>query len=83
MLFILAWLPAIVSGVLLGASWIAFWTVGDGSPRVLVPLTIWFLVAAYLQFFAGSLALTTTGLVLQAVLAAYLTIRSKGRRSAL
>ena len=79
MLAVLAWIPPMVSAVLLGTLWVAFWIVGEGSLRNLGPLTAWFLVAVYLQLFAGSLAFTTTGLVLQVILAIYLIIQVKLR----
>jgi hypothetical protein len=66
-----------VSFVVLTTFWIARWSFGEGSARTLKILTAWFLIATYLQFFATSLALTTSGLVLQSILAIYLTIRVK------
>ena len=68
-----------VSAVLLVTFWMAVWTVDLGSPRSLGLLTTWFLIAAYLQFFTTSFIASTSGLVLQAILAAYLTIRVKGQ----
>lgn len=74
-LMVLAWVPLLVSAVLLGASWIASWTVGAGSVRALAILSLWFLGACYLQFFGASVLLATLGLVLQVVLAITMVVR--------
>lgn len=66
-----AWLAAIASAVLL----IVLWNFGESRRRFLVPGIVWFLIAAYCQFFAKSVAMGTAGLVLQTVLAVVLLIR--------
>jgi len=75
---LLYWVPPAVSAVLLTTSWIASSTVGIGSPKIQVLWTVWFLIAVYLQFFTGSIATTTVGLVAQSILAIYLVLRIKG-----
>lgn len=77
MLLVLAWVPLLVSVVVLSTVWIAHVWFDGGSARTLLALTAWFLIAAYLQFFGTSSPMTTTGLVLQAILAICLLIRLK------
>lgn len=81
MLPVFVWVPLTVSAVLLGASWTALWTVGDVSRRGLAVFTAWFLVATYLQLFGGSLALRTSGLVSQVILAVVLIVRRRWESS--
>ena len=59
----------------------ALWTAGGVSQRGLAALTAWFLAAAYLQFFGGSLTLRTSGLVCQVVLAVALIVRGRWQSS--
>ena len=67
----LAWLAAITAAVLL----IVLWRFGELGPRSVAVLLGWFLIAGYLQFFAGSMVLGAVGLLLQTMLAIYLIIR--------
>ena len=76
-LVVLAWVPLLVSGTLLAASWMAAWTVGVGSVRTLAILSAWFCGAGYLQLFGASIPLATLGLVLQSILAVTLVVRAK------
>ena len=65
------WLAAIVSlamTVMLRSS-------GDLGPRGVALALIWFLVAGYCQFFAGSDLVAATGLGLQTLLAIGLIVR--------
>lgn len=69
----LAWLAAITSGVLI----VVLWTSGGLGQRVGSVLVGWFLVAAFCQFLGASASSTTSGLVLQTILAIYLILRWK------
>ena len=69
----LAWIAIVSSASLL----VMLRATGELGPRGLVVVLVWFLVAAYCQFYGSSIASATAGLVLQTVLAVYLLIRWK------
>lgn len=69
----LAWAAAIVSAAVL----VVVWWLGEMSLRARLILTGCFAVAAYLQFFAGSVPLGAIGLALQTILAVGLVARFK------
>ena len=71
MIPVLLFIPLVVSGFHLVAEMVS----GELSRLHLALLTIWFLVAAYLQFSGGSTALFITGLLAQVILAIVLRIR--------
>jgi hypothetical protein len=73
MQFLIRWLAAVSSAVLL----LALWAAGELGLLHRVVLGCWLLIAGYLQFFAESPAMTTVGLVLQTGLAIYLALRAK------
>jgi hypothetical protein len=75
----LAWLAAVVSGVLLAV----LWTDGDLSRRAGTLLLSWFLAAGYCQFSAVSAGISVAGLVLQTILAVCLIIRWKVESAAI
>jgi len=77
MLIVLAWVPMMVSAILIGVSWITYWIIGGAFPRTLALLTVFVLIAAYLQLSGKSLPMTTVGLVLQVLLAVTLIVRLK------
>ena len=64
----LAILTSIVMLALLAA-------IGEVSLRSGVVLTVWLLTAGYAQFFGASMMVGAVGLVLQTLLALYLTVR--------
>ncbi len=66
----LPYLAAVVAVVLL----VVRWTSPDASPIARAVLLVWFLVAAYCQFFATSDVVGAVGLALQTALAIYLLI---------
>ena len=68
---ILTWLAAMTSAVLLAL----LWRFEELRRHTAVILLCWFLLAAYFQFLAGSVILGTVGLVLQTLLAIYLSVR--------
>ena len=67
----LAWLAPITSALLL----ILLWNLGELGWRSLSVLFCWFLLAGYLQLFAGSDTVGAAGLSLQTMLAVYLILR--------
>lgn len=69
----ISWLAALTSAVTMGI----LWTSGELGPRAGAVLGAWFLVALYLQIFGASVLIAATGLALQTILAAYLSIRLK------
>jgi hypothetical protein len=69
----LTWLAAITSASLLA---LLGWA-GDLRGHARAALTVWFLVAAYCQFFSRSYVASTVGLVLQTLLAIVLCVRWK------
>jgi hypothetical protein len=72
----LTWLAALTSAFVLAALWFS----GEMRGRTLAVLLAWFALAAYCQFFAGSVVLGAVGLALQTVLAAGLIVRWKVSR---
>jgi hypothetical protein len=71
MLPFLAWLAAILSLVYL----FVLWRFGDLRRSVLLILSAWFLVAAYLQFLSSTLMSVAIGVALQTLLAIFLMVR--------
>ena len=70
----LQWVPLLASATLL----VVFWLTDDLSGRQQVVFGLWFLIAVWLQFFAGH-RFATAGLVLQALLAVILALRARLR----
>ncbi len=69
----LPWLATVTSAVVL----IGLWATGELSGSGAALLLGWFLIAGYCQFFGASAFVTTSGLVLQTILAICLIIRWK------
>ena len=65
-----AWIAPVTSASLLAI----LWGFGDIDPRQGILLSVWLVVAAYLQFFGESMATVATGLGLQTILALYLIL---------
>ena len=78
---VLVWIPIVVSAVLIGTGWMAYWIAGAGSPVTLAFFTVWFLLAACAQLFSSSPVFTTTGLVSQSFLSVILIVRLKATSS--
>ena len=72
----LTWLAPIVSEILL----VVLWSVGDLRRRAAVVAGVWFLAAAYLQFFGPSSGASAAGLALQTLLAIALIVRWRSSR---
>lgn len=70
---LLLYLAAAVSAVLL----IVLWRLGELRRRSGAVLLVWFALAGYAQFFAGSMRWGAIGLGLQTMLAIYLLLRWK------
>lgn len=69
----LVWLAPITSGVLL----VILWDLGELRRLSAAAFLIWFLLAGYLQFFAGSPIASAVGLGSQTILAVFLFWRWK------
>jgi hypothetical protein len=65
-----AWIALVTSTCLL----VILWSVGDLGARQGVALSVWLVVAGYLQFFGESMATVAAGLGAQTVLALYLIL---------
>ena len=67
----LGWLALVTSVVLLI---VLFW-LGELSPRALVLLVAWWVIAAYGEFYGGTAIVSAAGRGLQTVLAVHLIMR--------
>lgn len=70
-----AWIAIVTSTSLLAI----LWGFGDMDARQGVVLSVWLLIAGYLQFFGESMATVAVGLALQTMLALYLILYWKLR----
>ena len=70
-----AWIALVTSTSLL----VILWSCGDIGARQGVALSVWLVVAGYLQFFGESMTTVAVGLALQTVLALYLILYWKTR----
>lgn len=70
-----AWIAIVTSTSLLAI----LWGFGDMDGRQGVVLSVWLLVAGYLQFFGESMTTVAAGLALQTMLALYLILYWKLR----
>ena len=70
-----AWIALVTSASLLAI----LWGFGEMEQRQGIVLSVWLAVAAYLQFFGGSMTTVVTGLGLQTILALYLILYWKLR----
>ena len=65
-----AWIAIVTSTALL----VILWSFGDIEARQGLVLSVWLVVACYLQFFGESMATVAAGLALQTALALYLIL---------
>ena len=67
----LVFLAPLTAAVLL----VVLWSLGELAGRSLGVLLVWFLLAAYCEFLAGSAIVRAVGLLCQTMLAIYLILR--------
>jgi hypothetical protein len=70
-----AWIALVTSTCLL----VILWSCGDIGATQGVALSVWLVVAGYLQFFGESMTTVAVGLALQTVLTLYLILYWKTR----